>query len=95
MIKAMWFMMKTEKLKKNQRSWIKLSFLKEKVKPFITPFNGLMGKSQAPLPPTPGVNPQLVTQATQNITPTGLTQTETALLSNEEKAIRLRQRGLA
>ncbi len=70
-------------------------FLKEKVKPFITPFNGLMGKSQAPLPPTPGVNPQLVTQATQNITPTGLTQTETALLSNEEKAIRLRQRGLA
>ena len=31
----------------------------------------------------------------QNISPTGLTHTETALLSNEEKAMRLRQRGMA
>ena len=55
-------------------------------------------KSQAPLPATPGVNPQLVTQQTagQNISSrTGLTATETALLSNEEKAMRLRQRGMA
>ena len=53
--------------------------------------------AQIPLPPTPGVNPQLVTQQTagQNISSTGLTATETALLSNEEKAMRLRQRGLA
>jgi hypothetical protein len=53
-----------------------------------------------PLPPTPGVSPQLVNQQTaaagQNISPTtGLTRTETALLSNEEKAMRLRQRGMA
>ena len=31
----------------------------------------------------------------QNVLPTGLTRTETALLSNEEKAIKLRQQGLA
>ena len=51
---------------------------------------------------TPPVDPNLITQGTmgsttggQNILPTGLTATETALLSNEEKAMRLRQRGLA
>ena len=54
-----------------------------------------MSKSQTPLPPTPGVNPQLVTQATQNITPTGLTHTENALLRDDEKAMRLKQRGMA
>ena len=55
-------------------------------------------KSQAPLPATPGVNPQFIAQQTagQNISPrTGLTATETALLSPEEQAMRLRQRGLA
>ena len=56
-------------------------------------------QSQTPLPPTPGVNPQLVNQQTamggQNITQTGLTHTENALLSNSEKAMRLRQRGQA
>ena len=54
--------------------------------------------AQTPLPPTPGVNPQFITQQTtgQNISPrTGLTATETALLSPEEQAMRLRQRGLA
>ena len=54
--------------------------------------------AQAPLPPTPGVNPQLIAQQTagQNISPrTGLTQTESALLSNSEKAMRLRQRAQA
>ena len=50
---------------------------------------------QTPLPPTPGVNPELVAQATPEISQTGLTHTETALLSNEEKAMRLRQRGMA
>jgi len=65
------------------------------IKDMISPFSGLMGKSQTPLPPTPGVNQELVAQATPNISQTGLTHTETALLSNEEKAMRLRQRGMA
>jgi len=52
-------------------------------------------KSQTALPPTPGVNQELVAQATPDITQTGLTHTENALLSNEEKAMRLRQRGMA
>ena len=61
---------------------------------------GLTG--QGPLQVTPGVDPNLVTQGVtgnvaggQNVLPTGLTRTETALLSPEEQAIRLRQRGLA
>ena len=66
----------------------------EKIKPFISPLTD--ERSQTPLPPTPAVNPQLMTQGNQNISPrTGLTQTESALLSNEEKAMRLRQRGQA
>jgi len=68
-------------------------FLKEKVLPYVTPFTGQ--RSQTPLPPTPGVNPELVAQANQNISQTGLTHTENALLSNSEKAMRLRQRGMA
>ena len=51
---------------------------------------------QAPLPETPGVNPALIKQVlpNTNVMETGLTPTEQALLSNEEKAIRLRQRGM-
>mgnify|MGYP003311057607 CR=1 FL=1 len=65
---------------------------------WMTPGPNIFG--QAPLPATPGVNPQLVNQQTamggQNISPrTGLTATETALLSPEEQAMRLRQRGMA
>ena len=71
----------------------------EKIKPFVSPFSGAeaaeAGKSQAPLPPTPGASQELVAQATPDITQTGLTHTENALLSNEEKAMRLRQRGQA
>ena len=57
------------------------------------------GQAQAPqtnLPPTPDVNPALVKQVlpSTNVMETGLTPTEQALLSNEEKAIRLRQRGM-
>ena len=52
-------------------------------------------RSQTPLPPTPGVDQQVVVQAPQQAGATGLTATETALLSDEEKAIRLRQKGLA
>ena len=50
---------------------------------------------------TPQVDPNLITQGTmgsttgEKISPTGLTATETALLSPEEQAMRLRQRGLA
>ena len=52
---------------------------------------------QQPLPPTPPVNPQLVASNinTQVVPGTGLTHTENALLSNEEKAIKLRSKGLA
>ena len=50
-------------------------------------------KSQTPLPPTPEVNPASV--ASRNMSPTGLTRTENALLSNEEKAIKLRSKGMA
>ena len=57
------------------------------------------GQAQAPqagLPETPGVNPALIKQVlpSTNVMETGLTPTEQALLSNEEKAIRLRQRGM-
>ena len=49
-----------------------------------------------PLPETPPVDPKLVSQMTNtNVMQTGLTPTEMALLSNEEKVTRLRQRGLA
>ena len=51
--------------------------------------------ARAPLLNTPQVDARQFASANQNITPTGLTRTETALLSNEEKAMRLRQRGLA
>ena len=68
-------------------------FLKEKVMPYVTPFSNQ--RSQTPLPATPAVNPQLITQTPQNISPrTGLTQTESALLSNSEKAMRLKSRGI-
>ena len=42
----------------------------------------------------PPVSPQVI-QPIQTTMQTGLTPTETALLSEEEKAIRLRQRGMA
>jgi hypothetical protein len=56
--------------------------------------------SQAPLPPQPMPNPNIIGQAPQMggqqlMTSQGLTPTESALLSQEEQQIRLRQRGLA
>jgi hypothetical protein len=54
--------------------------------------------SQAPLPETPGVNPQVVSTpmpAPGTVSQSGLTPTEQALLSSEEQQIRLRQRGMA
>ena len=65
----------------------------EKIKPLISPLTAQ--SSQTPLPATPEVNPQLAQASTKNITQTGLTRTENALLSNEEKAMRLQQRGQA
>ncbi len=50
---------------------------------------------QSVLPQTPMPNAQVIQpQAPGNITATGLTPVENALLSDEEKQIRLRQRGL-
>ena len=69
-----------------------MPFIKDK----ISPFSGLTGqKSQTPLPETPQVDQKLVASVPQVDKQTGLTHTETALLSNEEKAMRLRQRGMA
>ena len=60
---------------------------------YLTPDPGILGQM---LPQTPDVNPALMSQVmpSQNVMETGLTPTEQALLSNEEKAIRLRQRGM-
>ena len=53
-------------------------------------------KIEAPLPPTPTVNPAIIQPMQQaTLSQTGLTPTEQALLSPEEQAIKLRQRGLA
>ena len=69
-----------------------MPYIKEK----ISPFSGIMGqKSQTPLPETPGVNPNVVASTPQINSQTGLTRTENALLSNQEKEIKLRSKGLA
>ena len=52
-------------------------------------------RSQTPLPATPAVDARQFASANQNITPTGLTYTENALLRDDEKAMRLKQRGQA
>jgi hypothetical protein len=53
--------------------------------------------TQSTLPTTPDVNPEMIQPAVQqaSLTQTGLTPSEQALLSPEEQAIRLRQRGMA
>ena len=67
-------------------------YIKEK----ISPFSGMMGqKSQTPLPPTSMPDQQLVASTPQINKQTGLTHSENALLSNEEKAIKLRSKGMA
>ena len=57
-----------------------------------------LGGDQSTLPQTPGVNPALVDKTAMlpglDTMQTGLTPTEQALLSDEEKGIRLRQRGM-
>jgi len=60
---------------------------------YLPPIDDL---SQAPLPPTPDVDPTMIQPVQQaSLTQTGLTPSEQALLSPEEQAIRLRQRGMA
>jgi len=59
------------------------------VEDYITP-----PEQQQPLPITPGPATNL-TQPQQPVSQTGLTPTEQALLTEEEKAIRLRQRGFS
>jgi len=51
--------------------------------------------TQSMLPDLPGINPANFDTAVMNQDASGLTATETALLSPEEQAIRLRQRGQA
>ena len=57
------------------------------------PAAGTTQVAQTPLPPTPGVDQNLVASMPQINPQTGLTHTENALLSNEEKAIKQRQQG--
>jgi hypothetical protein len=70
-------------------------------KDYINPKNYLFGeRSEAPsnvqpLPPQPMPNPQVVQQPQPNMMQSGLTPTESALLSESEKVLRLKQRGLA
>ena len=61
---------------------------------YLTPDPGLLGQM---LPQIPAVNPNVLQSNLQSsaINQQGLTPSEQALLSEEEKAIRLRQRGLA
>ena len=56
--------------------------------------------AQLPTPPleTPGINPASFNTASMNqgtVDQTGLTSSELAFLDDEEKAMRLRQRGMA
>ena len=52
-------------------------------------------QGQSALPITPEVSRQALATNNMPVSQTGLTQTEQGLLSDEEKAIRLRQRGIA
>ena len=65
-----------------------------KIKNLVVPGSPFsQAPSQTPLPPTPGVDAQQFVSNT-NISPTGLTASENAYLSNEEKAIKLRSKGV-
>jgi len=73
--------------------------IKSLPKRFALPGQDLFSKApQKPLPDTPAPNPQVVQTAAlpaSGVMNQGLTATENALLSEEEKQIRLRSRGLA
>jgi hypothetical protein len=61
---------------------------------FLIPVPGSEQSSVQPLPQQPMPNPQVL-MSQMPVSQTGLTPTENALLSEEEKQIRLRQRGLS
>ena len=72
------------------RKWIPR--IKEGIKNIINPLGDVMGKApDVPLPQTPTPDQRLVASAPQ-VDATGLTRTETALLSPSEQAIRQGQR---
>ena len=73
-----------------------IGVLKDLPRRFLTPGQDLYGSKiqTPPLPIQPSPNQQVV-QTMPTISQTGLTPTEQGLLSEEEKAIRLKQRGLA
>jgi hypothetical protein len=70
-------------------------------KDYIDPKNYLFGeRSEAPsnvqpLPPQPMPNQQVVQQPQPSVMQSGLTPTESALLNESEKVLKLKQRGLA
>ena len=62
--------------------------IKEGFKKFINPLENVMGKApDVPLPPTPMPDQKLVASAPQINQQTGLTRTESALLSPSEQVI--------
>jgi hypothetical protein len=79
-----------------EEGWIKRNIKKvpKVIKDLTLPGSPISMKT----PPleTPDVNPALMSQVlpSSNVMETGLTATEQALLSDEEKGIRLRQRGM-
>jgi hypothetical protein len=70
-------------------------------KDYIDPKNYLFNERSEgpsnvqPLPPQPMPDPKVVQQPQPNMMQSGLTPTESALLSESEKVLRLKQRGLA
>ena len=65
----------------------------ELIKPLISPLTDQ--RSQTPLPPTSMPDKNMVASVPQINRQTGLTAGENAYLSNEEKAIKLRNKGMA
>jgi hypothetical protein len=62
--------------------------IKENIKNIINPLGNVMGKIETPpLPGTPMPNQKLVASMPQTNLQTGLTRTETALLSPDEQVI--------
>jgi hypothetical protein len=66
-------------------------------KPSLARYRASQGPTNVqPLPPQPQPDPQVVSKPPMPMNQqTGLTATETGLLTDAEKAIRLRQQGLA
>tara|TARA_R110001606_G_scaffold166540_2_gene311046 strand:- start:603 stop:959 length:357 start_codon:yes stop_codon:yes gene_type:complete len=88
----------------DQSSTVSESFILNENKDNITSEPNTVSQTlPTPQLQTPGINENLLAQATQRtagtqpsgITASGLTPTELGLLSPEEQAIRLRQRGMA